>query len=294
MNTASLQSSFEAQMAEQYCPHPPTPGYLWDPILHVWRSPDSGLIKASHLFPSRQANFMNHIFDRWARRELLSPCNGLFLNPSIEKALHCGYIAIVPNVELDDTQPWWDIFNLSQSIHVIEWGKLQVKDYRVIVLDGCGPRIRQLFPYQRSDVFKEWGLLDGRKLVFQNDYRPRERYFWWTYLNTILHMVWRCQERCIKTGLEDEWDLRRIKQYWRTYGRYAKRSQIMGFLEHIDHRKARDLLNEVYEEEEDVEDSRPEAAEALLLEVIARSEEDGDDDYDDDEDMDSLYNDLQY
>ncbi|PTD02202.1 hypothetical protein FCULG_00012189 [Fusarium culmorum] len=173
-------------MAKAYCPDPPTPGYLWDPILHVWRSPDSGQIKASHLFPSRQANFMNSIFGRDAREELFSPCNGLFLHPLIEKALHCGYMAIVPDVELEDTQPWWDISNLSQSI-----------------------------------------------------------------------------------------------QYWRTYGRYAKRSQILGIIEHICCEDAHDILNEGYEEDDGIEDTRPEAAEALLLEIIARSEEDGDDDYDD-------------
>ncbi|QPC58003.1 hypothetical protein HYE67_000234 [Fusarium culmorum] len=279
--TSSLQTAFEAQMAKAYCPDPPTPGYLWDPILHVWRSPDSGQIKVSHLFPSRQANFMNSIFGRDAREELFSPCNGLFLHPLIEKALHCGYMAIVPDVELEDTQPWWDISNLSQSIQVTEWEKLNVKDYRVIVLDGSGPQVRQLFAYYGSDVYKEWRFLDGRKLVFQNDYRPRSRYVWWTYLNTILHMVWRRDEASIKYGWKIHLDLKRAAQYWRTYGRYAKRSQILGIIEHICCEDAHDILNEGYEEDDGIEDTRPEAAEALLLEIIARSEEDGDDDYDD-------------
>ncbi|KAF5243723.1 hypothetical protein FAUST_2718 [Fusarium austroamericanum] len=184
-------------MAEQYCPDAPTPGYLWDPILHVWRSPDSGQIKASHLFPSRQANFMNSIFGRDACEDLFSPCNGLFLYPLIEKALHCGYMAIVPDVELNDGLPWWYWHNISQSIEVCGWEKLEIKNYK----------------------------------------------------------------------------------YWRTYGRYAKRSQILGLIEHIQYDHAYELLNEGYDENNGIGETRPEAAEALLLEVIARSEDDGDDDF---------------
>ncbi|CEF76424.1 hypothetical protein FGSG_08154 [Fusarium graminearum PH-1] len=142
MNTSSLQNAFEAQMTKAYCPDAPTPGYLWDPILHVWRSLDS------------------------------------------EKALHCGYMAIVPDVELNDRLPWWNWNNLSQSV-----------------------------------------------------------------------------------------------EYWRTYGRYAKRSQILGLIEYIRYDHAYEILNEGYDEDDGIEDTRPEAAEALLLEVIARSEEDGDDDF---------------
>ncbi|CZS79718.1 unnamed protein product [Fusarium graminearum] len=126
MSTFSLQSSFEAQMAEQYCPDAPTPGYLWDPILHVWRSPDSEILAKNYSHPTT---------------------------------------------------------------------------------------------------------------------------------------------------------------YWRTYGRYAKRSQILGLIEHIRYDHAYELLNEGYEDDGRV-DTRSEAAEALLLEVIARSEEDGDDDFGTDKDDD--------
>ncbi|CAG1962697.1 unnamed protein product [Fusarium graminearum] len=161
MNTSSLQNAFEAQMAKAYCPDAPTPGYLWDPILHVWRSLDSGQIKAD------------------AREELFSPSNGLFLHPLIEKALHCGYMAIVPDVELNDRLPWWNWNNLSQSIEVCGWEKLE----------------------------------------------------------------------------------------------------ILGLIEYIRYDHAYEILNEGYDEDDGIEDTRPEAAEALLLEVIARSEEDGDDDF---------------
>ncbi|GKU05508.1 hypothetical protein FLAG1_09033 [Fusarium langsethiae] len=128
--TSVLQILLEAQMARKYCSDSPAPGDLWDPILHVWRSPNSGLLKASHLFPSRQANFMNAIFGPGAREDLFSPRNGLFLHPLIEKALHHGFIAIVPDVELDDVWPWWHVTNVSQSIQVLEWDKLDVKDYK--------------------------------------------------------------------------------------------------------------------------------------------------------------------
>ncbi|RGP70278.1 hypothetical protein FSPOR_4178 [Fusarium sporotrichioides] len=280
--TSVLQILFETQMARKYCPDSPAPGDLRDPILHVWRSPNSGLLKASHLFPSRQANFMNTIFGQGAREDFFSPCNDLFLHPLIEKTLHRGFIAIVPDVELDDMQPWWDVSNLSQSIQVLEWDKLHVKDYKVIVVDERSSRIRQLFANGGADVFKECKFLDGRKLIFKTEYRPQIRYVWWTYLNAVLYTEWSCEESCIE---KNEEDLERVTQYWRTYGRYAKRNQIRGLIEHIDHRDVQDFLNEGYAEDDDIEDARPEAVEALLLEVIARSEDDGDDDYhSDDED----------
>ncbi|EKJ68937.1 hypothetical protein FPSE_10862 [Fusarium pseudograminearum CS3096] len=297
-DTSSLQKAFEARMVKQYCPDPPTPGYLWDPILHVWHSPDSGQIKASHLFPSRQANFMNSIFGRDAREELFSPSNGLFLHPLIEKALHCGYMAIVPDVDFNERLPWWNWNNLSQSIEVCGWEKLEVKNYKVIVLSDRTKRIRSLFAHQGSQLLKTWWSRDGQKLVFQNDYRPQARYVWWTYLNTILHMVWRCEEGVTRNGCMYLMDLERAAQYWRTYGRYAKRSQILGLIEHIRYDHAHGLLNQGYEEDDGIEDARPEAAEALLLEVIARSEEDGDDDFgaDNGDDDDDYYdfNDYEY
>ncbi|KAK6713487.1 hypothetical protein SNK04_004450 [Fusarium graminearum] len=95
----------------------------------------------------------------------------------------------------------------------------------------------------------------------------------------MLHIVWRCEEGSIKYGWMHRLDLEQAAQYWRTYGRYAKRSQILGFIEHIQYDHAYELLNEGYDENNGIEETRPEAAEALLLEVIARSEEDGDDDF---------------
>lgn len=101
----------------------------------------------------------------------------------------------------------------------------------------------------------------------------------------MVHILWRREEGGIEHGWMDHLDLKRAAQYWRTYGRYAKRSQILGLIEHIRYDHAYELLNEGYEDDGRV-DTRSEAAEALLLEVIARSEEDGDDDFGTDKDDD--------
>ncbi|KAI6753603.1 hypothetical protein HG531_005772 [Fusarium graminearum] len=101
----------------------------------------------------------------------------------------------------------------------------------------------------------------------------------------MVHILWRREEGGIEHCWMDHLDLKRAAQYWRTYGRYAKRSQILGLIEHIRYDHAYELLNEGYEDDGRV-DTRSEAAEALLLEVIARSEEDGDDDFGTDKDDD--------
>ncbi|KAL3600080.1 hypothetical protein FPOAC2_04311 [Fusarium poae] len=282
--TPTLQDAFEAQMAETYCKDPPNQGDLWDPILYVWRSPDSGLVKATHLFPRRQARFMNSIFGSGAIDDLFAPCNGLFLYPAIEEALHSGYLSIVPDVELDDMEPWWDKSDVPPSMTIPEWEKREVKNYKVIVLDKRSPGIRQLFANYKDDIAHDWWYLDGRKLLFRSDHRPRELYIWWTYLNTILHADWRIEDCCDMGKGEFHKVFRRATQYWKPYGNYAKKSQIMGFIQKISNDSVEDFLCKGFVKDDDTEDARPEAAEALLLEIIARSEEDGEDDFDTDED----------
>ncbi|KAK6713486.1 hypothetical protein SNK04_004449 [Fusarium graminearum] len=70
-------------------------------------------------------------------------------------------MAIVPDVELNNGLLWWYWHNLSQSIEVCGWEKLEIKNYKVIVLSDRTKRILSLFAHQGSQLLKKWWSLDG-------------------------------------------------------------------------------------------------------------------------------------
>ncbi|KAM0368860.1 hypothetical protein ACHAPK_006522 [Fusarium culmorum] len=101
----SLQSNMAAEMERVYCPDHPKDweSYRWDPVLHDWL--DRRIANAAHLFPRSQGAFLDDIFGRGSTDDLFSPCNGLFLHHEIEAALENGYIAIVPDLDLEPADP---------------------------------------------------------------------------------------------------------------------------------------------------------------------------------------------
>ncbi|KAI1453768.1 hypothetical protein F4805DRAFT_358629 [Annulohypoxylon moriforme] len=74
--------------------------------------------------------------------------------------------------------------------------------------------------------------LDGRRLQFRTHFRPRARYMWRAYLNSIVNLSFRHKStRGIGVGREVELGNR----YWGTRRRYVKRNQLLGFVEHLGH-----------------------------------------------------------
>ncbi|KAM0406534.1 hypothetical protein ACHAPZ_003299 [Fusarium culmorum] len=75
--------------------------------------------------------------------------------------------------------------------------------------------------------------LHNRKLGFLTDFRPRARYIWWTFLNTILHVDWRSNPR-------DQ----NFQQEEGTRGKYVTKNQLLGFVDEIGHNVASILTDE--------------------------------------------------
>jgi hypothetical protein len=63
----------------------------------------------------------------------------------------------------------------------------------VVVLNAKPAIMKKLvFDKQLYKIpFKTMAELHERPLKFLNDFRPRSRYVWWTYLNAITQMSWR-------------------------------------------------------------------------------------------------------
>jgi hypothetical protein len=62
--------------------------------------------------------------------------------------------------------------------------------------------------------------------------------------------------------------------YWGTFGRYIKANQVLGLVEAFG-KDFRGLLSESFKEDSDTDDAETDATEALLNEVIARSDDHG-------------------
>ncbi|KAI2609236.1 hypothetical protein GGR54DRAFT_651821 [Hypoxylon sp. NC1633] len=92
-----------ARNGAEYCPGDQSRA-RWDPVLACWLH--STTCHAAHLYPWAQVHFMDDTFGKGSSEENFAPCNGLFLDVGIEKALDKGWLAIVPDVN----------FTLKQSL----------------------------------------------------------------------------------------------------------------------------------------------------------------------------------
>ncbi|UZP40130.1 hypothetical protein NXS19_007946 [Fusarium pseudograminearum] len=288
----SLQSNMAAEMKRVYCPSHPEDleGYRWDPILHGWL--DSCFVRTAHLFPWSQGAFMDDIFGRGSSDDLFSPCNGLFLHYRIEAALENGYIAIVPDLELEPADPMFSFNDKDdQQDRVKKWETQNPKNYRVIVVDMDHPQVKKKISDEKDmGGFETIAELHNRKLVFLTDFRPRARYIWWTFLNTILHVSWRSNSK--DQNIQHE-EVRKTTRYWRTHGKYVKKNQLLGFVEEIGHDVASILTDENGTEETDGVEPEIEATQALVGAATVRSSKEvlealaeDDPDYSDDSDED--------
>ncbi|KAK0729568.1 hypothetical protein B0H67DRAFT_638171 [Lasiosphaeris hirsuta] len=64
-----------------------------------------GVRRAAYLYNWHQVDSIDVIFDPGARNEIFSPLNGLFLQEKYEDAQDRGFLAIVPDVDLNTLDP---------------------------------------------------------------------------------------------------------------------------------------------------------------------------------------------
>ncbi|KAI0390586.1 hypothetical protein F5Y17DRAFT_471549 [Xylariaceae sp. FL0594] len=144
-------------------------GDVWDPVLGAWGRDE--ITNAAHLYPSKSIKFMDIIFGPGSVKDISTASNGIFLDKAIEKALEQGYLAIVPDVCLepaDEEHPAADLHERRQNVK--DWETRDPKEYKIIVLEN-------------SKVL--------RRSLFLTDFRPKARYMWWTYLNSIANISFR-------------------------------------------------------------------------------------------------------
>ena len=257
-----MQSTFRAELIKQSNAQNPDPKRrgLWCPITAEYLTPES--ITAAHIFPYKHGqDLMDAIFGIQDSPELFSPKNGILISKSAEEKIDKGQIVIVP-----------DVPNANG-----DWQTTSPKEYKIKILAKDAPGMEC---YISENSTSTWVELDGRRLQFKSDLRPRGRYLYFLYCSTILRRSWTVQ----RAGeiLKDELG----RPFWGTVGRYVKKSQLLGFIEHMGHEYDDLLMGAIEDGGEEVVEPDPTAlataSERVLDSINKRTNMDGDTDVDDD------------
>ncbi|KAK1624590.1 hypothetical protein BDP81DRAFT_453346 [Colletotrichum phormii] len=241
-----MRSQFEEQMINSYCP---SSKYVigsyryWDPILHNWIQVAD--CRAAILFPDETCSNKRAVFGSCHSMDILltvHPNNGLFLHKTIEWALAHGFIAIVPNVDLEPIEESFIHFEDetkrklkdARTRRLKEWDNAEIKDYKVVVLDNT-PSVAEMS--QMINVghrLLELKHLHNRKLIFLTSHRPQARYMWWSFFSSATAAAWRLD------SCRDTFDRRLLHRgilmaarHWGTSGPYCENGILTSFADSI-------------------------------------------------------------
>ena len=194
----------------------------WDVISGAVVRKDS--LTASHFFAYRHGqDALIAIFGEDAKDDLWSEKNGLLLPVGIEDQLESGIFTIYPDFPDDATYE-----------QRMAWHQSEPKEYRIRFLDKpeMPKNPKETVPlYHRvyqPNLF--WKDLDGRRLRFQGDARPKARYIYFHFLLNMLRFAWR-KKSTATTILQPELGM----PYWGTPGAYVRQGQLQGFMNQLGH-----------------------------------------------------------
>ena len=276
-----IQAQFREKLIEACkSSHPdPTIDNLWCPIIGHFFPEES--MHAAHIFPWAEGQVaMDEFFGRELKNveELNEIQNGLMLSSFAEKRLEDGDIVLVP-----------DIKDAASQEEIDAWSESEPKEYKIRVTN---PKAKGMDHAHQGYVYanrkETWNDLDGRKVLFSSDHRPRARYLYWQYCKTVLRQSWK--EKGIKA--KDVLLRERGKKFWGTKGPYIKKRMLLAFVEQLGHDHEELMENAIVESEED---NNPESDPSALLLASAEirkshrkyneeeDEEDEDEESDDDE-----------
>lgn len=218
------------EMKKVYCPVKPdnmAGRVRWDPVLQNWLK--RSVCTAAQLYHWRQADSMDAVYGRGARKDLFTPRNGLFLHHLIERALRQGHIAIVPDVHIVPQDPFFFFKNQSQQCRRIrDWEAMPIKEYKVVVINRYSIEANIVQFSRETHGITKLVHLHNRKLQFLTDARPSERYVWWTLLNAT---IWAsCRQSKNNTSMHHQ-RVRYVAGLWGARGQYVRRNQLQGIVD---------------------------------------------------------------
>jgi hypothetical protein len=194
--------------------------WMWCPVTRTWRDE----IVAANIFAYYHGqNQMRTIFGADGIGELSSAKNGILMSAMAAEAFDKGHFVIVP--DLDD----------SSSQHDIDmWNTSDPKEYKIRLLNFDSTPVRY-------DL-----VLDGQRVEFKGNRRPRAKYLFFHYCVSMLRRSWIHDKHweLLKTG----------KGLWPIPGPYLRKSHILAFVEEIGHEVGDSLLQGCVDPESHVEE----------------------------------------
>ena len=212
----------------------------WCPITSSWV--DAGSIRAAHIFPyGAGQTAMDQLFGRDDndREELFEPENGLMMSMGAEKRIENGWMVLVPDMPADATTAQLDT-----------WSKAKVKEYKLRVL--C-PENANMKKYLDITEARVWNDLDGQRVQFRSDHRPRARYLYWQFAIALLRKALQSDHKKNNPVAAELG-----KRYWGTGGPWIRRKYLLAFTEYLGHEvEWENLLEAATEPEDDDNETDP-------------------------------------
>jgi hypothetical protein len=176
-------------------------------------------ITAAHIVPhSLGPDVLIALFGINVEGEIDTPYNGLLLQSDVERAMGDGAIAIVPDLPDDPS-----------TEEVATWESTEPKEYKWRVIDDEAEVLGEKFIDRVDMTIRD---LNGKRLFFKNDMRPRARYLYFLFVVAQLKLAWRHDYR------KDPANVLKMqlgKGFWATKGRYLKRAFLLALAEEIGH-----------------------------------------------------------
>lgn len=175
--------------------------------------------------------------------ELFDPKNGILIHNQVEEKFETGLLAIVPDIQDNPT-----------AEQVVQWQEQEPKEYKLKIIDRDPAKLNRIIPELGETTWKD---LDGKKLDFRSEFRPRARYLYWNFCLQILRLAF--WERHKGSVLREQ---ELGKPFWGSPGKYVKRNIVV---EEVGH-KYDDLLQGA----DDDSDSKVEEGDDLMLLAATR------------------------
>ncbi|KAL9103808.1 MAG: hypothetical protein Q9163_001185 [Psora crenata] len=279
----NLQMQFRGELeAVMDLRHPSYERYRWCPIKAEYCVD----IIAGHFFPSKSGDEnMTAIFgeaelDKWigkpekGKSELFRACNGILWSKEAELRFSLGQFVIVPDLEEDATA------DQAQA-----WQNSTVKGYRIRVLRPNAKEMAEPMNLYNPTLWKD---LDKRRVDFKGStFRPRARYVYWSYCETMLRHAYSERGKSAPT----EFARQEVgKKLWGSAGPYMTKNMLLRFVEEMGHQYEHLLEGAMEvqegEPEEPVETALWYANESILEKCKTREERAVEEDHNRDEDYD--------
>lgn len=216
---STMQSNFRQNLIDVSNSHHPDPELetMWCPIQRIWITS----VSAAHLFTYHHGQqMMTSIFGVDAIGELFSTRNGILISEAAKERFDQGLFVLVPDID-------------STSQHSVDiWNASDPKEYKIRVLNKDDPLMHRAFTIDGPKQKEKWIDLDGRRVAFRTNYRPRARYLYFHYCCSILRRSWNHNQH---------WDLLKneiANNMWATpglYTPYLRKAMLAAIAEELGH-----------------------------------------------------------